>query len=180
MVIIENEIWKPIKGYSGYYEISNKEVIKSVERKVPYNKGFRTIGTSILSTRINNRGYREVRLSKDGKTSTKLVHILSAEAFVPNLGNKPEVNHKNGIKTDNRPENLEWVTHSENMKHAYSSGLCNNSSKEVKVKDCCNNIIFTSIKQAAEHYKIPYSTCKNYLSGKRKNPTCLRYLEKAA
>ena len=68
-------------------------------------------------------GYLKVNLYKDGIGSSKRVHRLVAEAFIPNPDNKPDVNHKNGNKHDNRVDNLEWVTKSENMKHAYQTGL---------------------------------------------------------
>lgn len=68
-------------------------------------------------------GYLKVNLYKDGKGSSKRIHRLVAEAFIPNPDNKPDVNHKDGNKHNNNVENLEWVTKSENMIHAYETGL---------------------------------------------------------
>lgn len=105
------EIWTDIKGYEGLYQISNKGNIKSF------------ISSKILSPLFAN-GYLQVRLYKNSKSIRQKIHRLVAAAFIPNPANKPQVNHKNGIKTDNRVENLEWVTASENTRHAHKNGLC--------------------------------------------------------
>lgn len=173
---MENGLWKPVYGYEGYYEINEKGIIKGVERVIHFKNLCRKINAKILSSRINNCGYLEVRLSKDGRTKTRPVHVLLAEVFIPNPDNKPEVNHINGNKIDNRIENLEWVTHSENMLHAYALGLCPTIDKEKPVVDVCEGRVFPSVRKAAEYYTIPYSTVKGYLNGNRNNPTCLRYL----
>jgi hypothetical protein len=72
-----------------------------------------------LQPRIKENGYPYVILRKDGLNYTKTIHRIVAESFIPNPDNKQTVNHKNGNKTDNRVENLEWATQSENIKHAY-------------------------------------------------------------
>ncbi|RPD51975.1 HNH endonuclease [Paracnuella aquatica] len=127
-----------------------------------------------VHTRIDRAGYNTVRLFKEGRTHTKFVHRLVAEAYLPNPEKKCCVNHLNGAKTDNRVENLEWVNRSENIQHAYNTGLLSAPGKR-KVEDQCSGRQFSSIKEAADYYHIPYSTCKNYLSGRYPNPTCLSY-----
>ncbi len=78
-----------------------------------------------LSASVNKYGYKQVTLSQNKKRKTYLVHRLVAEAFIPNYENKSTVNHINGNKLDNRVENLEWATNSEQKEHAIMMGLCN-------------------------------------------------------
>ena len=116
-------IWRDVDNYETYYEVSNTGQVRSKDRKALYAKGFRLLTGKQISIRINNCGYKEVRLSRNGKTLTTFTHILLAKAFIPNPFLKSEVNHKNGIKSDNRISNLEWVSHAENMAHASRVGL---------------------------------------------------------
>ena len=163
---MEEIIWKPIVGYENLYNISNTGKIVSLHKRHFYKK---------ISQRIDRAGYLTVRLSKNGKISTQYIHRLLAFAFVDNVEGKLFVNHRNGKKLDNSIQNLEWVTHSENMQHAYKTGLIANFKiTSRKVVDICSGSIYMSIKEAAEQNDIPYSTCKNYLNGFRKNKTCLR------
>ena len=111
------EIWKPVKEFEGLYEVSNLGQVRSLNYK-------RTKGTKILKLVIDKDGYLRVNLYKNGKQYNKKVHRLVTAAFIPNPEGKTEVNHIDGNKTNNRVENLEWVTHSENIQHAWESGLC--------------------------------------------------------
>jgi len=117
------EKWKKIQNYEKY-EISNFGRCKSLPKKTRNRFGEYTTKEKILKPRKRNHGYLCYALyDENGNRKTFSAHRLVADAFIPNQDKKSETNHKNGIKTDNRAENLEWVTHSENCKHAVETGL---------------------------------------------------------
>lgn len=167
------EVWKPVIGFEEQYEVSINGVVKRVDKMQVTASGLTINKGKILKTRINNHGYLEVRLSKNDKLLTTFVHILLAKAFIPNPFNKPEVNHLNGIKSDNRIENLEWCTRMENMQHASRMGLLKRTYKQVI--DNCTGRTYISSYEAAIDLKIEHTTLKNYLNGNRINKTCLEY-----
>lgn len=117
------EVWKPIEGYEGLYEVSNLGRVKNLERRIPFGYGLRTIPERILKNNVNEFGYLYVRLYKDAKGKKHKIHRLVAQTFIENPENKKCVNHIDGNKQNNSVENLEWVTHSENMKHASDNKL---------------------------------------------------------
>lgn len=129
------EIWKSIKGYEGWYEVSDKGNVRSVDRLVNFEDGryANYKGKSIKQFK-NRNGYYNVRLWRNSKTSVRYTHRLVAEAFIPNPENKKQVNHKDWDKTNNHAENLEWVTVKENATHAHVNSLVPNSHKRKKVK----------------------------------------------
>ena len=120
------EIWLSIEGYEGLYEVSHLGRVRSVDRKVEYSDGrVVTKKGKILSISAGANGYENVRLYKDKKAKNHSVHRLVAGAFVPNPDGKPQVNHKDRNPLNNDFENLEWVTHEENAKHAVETGYHN-------------------------------------------------------
>lgn len=124
--MIVKEIWKPIKNYEGFYEVSNLGRVKSLQRGVPYKRwgdSLKTIQTKILSQKKSTALYEQVVLSKNGAKKDYLTHRLVAETFIPNPENKPEVNHIDGNKKNNSLKNLEWVTRIENKEHARINNL---------------------------------------------------------
>lgn len=144
-ILAKDEKW--INGYENIYSIDKNGIIKSYHRKK----------VSVLKPYINKDGYYTTDLSKNKVRKKFLVHRLVGLNFIPNPENKPEINHKNGIKTDNRIENLEWTTRSENELHAYKTGLANinalaekNSKRVLQIDRKTGNIVeeFKSIRDA--------------------------------
>lgn len=136
------ELWKPVEGYEGLYEVSSHGRVKALEKRVDSGKCHRTWNEHILCTAIDSRGYVRTSLSKDGHSKTVKIHRLVAEAFISNLDNLPQVNHKDGNKQNNNADNLEWCTQAENMKHAYHMKLKvlngeNNPSSKLSFNDVC-------------------------------------------
>lgn len=129
---------KNIKNFPGYAVSEDGDV---------FSLNYNHTGTvKKLKTSSTNCGYKIVCIRKNKRPYWKLVHRLVAQAFIPNLENKSDINHKNGIKTDNRVENLEWVSKSENMLHAYHVLCIEPFLKNKKGKLCPTSKIILQIK----------------------------------
>ena len=118
-------IWKDIKEYVGYYQVSDTGKVRRVGRVI--GKGGNSTQKEIfwkgrVRRQSTSRGYHMIELCKNGKRKQHLVHRLVAIAFIPNHKRCRTVNHKNFDRKDNRVENLEWCTHSQNCMHAVVNG----------------------------------------------------------
>jgi len=110
--VITPEEWRPVVGYEGWYEVSDRARFRRIRAGSGATKG------KIKKVRVNKTGYAYVILSRGGKAKNYAVHRLVGLAFLPNPDNKPTINHINGVKTDNAATNLEWCTAQENYHHA--------------------------------------------------------------
>ena len=118
--------WRWVQGYEHMYQVSNDGLVRSVDRYVYCEVSpdkLQHIFGKVLKQGIDKKGYKIVYLSKDGKQKTIKVHRLVAMAFIENPLPLPQVNHKDGCKTNNYVDNLEWCDNSYNQKHAHDSGL---------------------------------------------------------
>jgi len=147
---MSKEVWLPVKGYEGIYEISSKGRLKSLDRLVDNYGGKTLFKGGIRKQSLDSYGYVRYNMSKNSKTKGCFGHRLVAEHFIDNPEMKPQVNHINGIKTDNRVENLEWSTPFENIKHSIEMGLQNvNKGEDVHFSVLTEN----QVREIREKYK---------------------------
>jgi hypothetical protein len=120
---MNKEEWRDIAGYEGKYQVSTLGHVRSLTRVVSHRNGSCPKYGRLLKQTPNTKGYLLVGPTVNRIQRTRPVHRLVAETFIPRPEGAYEVNHKNGVKTDNRVENLEWVSADANMKHAVANGL---------------------------------------------------------
>nr|DAM43865.1 MAG TPA: homing endonuclease [Caudoviricetes sp.] len=152
---MEQVVWKPVCGYEDRYEVSNYGDVRSISK-----------GGLILSPARDDHGYFRVCLYFKGAAQYKRVHRLVAEAFLPNASRLPEVNHINGNKTDNKVENLEWISTRENIIHAYKSGLKVQTGETPCMRS--DGIVYESYLDAQNKTGISAGNISQACRGKRK------------
>lgn len=142
------EIWKDITGYEGYFQVSNLGNFKSLDRRIKYkNSGTRLYPGKPLLKETTLDGYQRIVLMKKAVKKRFMCHRLVAQEFIPNPEDKPFINHINGNKSDNRVENLEWCTQSENELHSFRN-LGNTMTGKTfpkRIKCIETNMIFPSM-----------------------------------
>lgn len=177
---LENEVWKPIIGYECYYEVSNFGRIKSLKRITSCKNGVtQERNEKLISTHTNHSNPYSVLTLTIGHSKRYYLHRIIANSFILNQEGKPCINHINGIKTDNRVENLEWVTHRENTSHAILIGKVKKGeahAKAIKVINTSNGMIFGTITAAAQSINISRQKLRLMLRGEKENKTPFIYL----
>lgn len=165
------ELWKDIPGYDGFYKVSNKGRIKSLPRRFSPR-------SLILTHAHNDTGYPIAAISYNRVMKTFTIHRLVAAAFVDNPNGYNEVNHKDGNKKNNHSANLEWCTRSENVKHAFDTGLKFGSKGENHPKSKLTNEQVLQIRQKfrsniytqkmlMKEFSVSYSTIQKVLHRQR-------------
>lgn len=186
-----NEVWKPVKGFEGLYEISNKGNVRSVDRHVMLGNQYCLLKGKPIKPFPNSTGYLRVGLSKNSKDKKYLVHRLVAEAFIPNPNNLPCIDHINTIRDDNKVENLRWCDTAGNLANPISrerriEGIRRSITPEryerANVTRAANiakrpydyimgvgrngePLYFRTIKEASEYLNVPIGSLGNIMSG---------------
>lgn len=181
------EEWKEVPGYEGYYMASSFGRVHSVDRAI-VQTGKKThpryVKGVLLVQKINEAGYSTVYFCRDGVRKNLLAHRIIAITFIENEHNRPQVNHKKGLKTKNRRWLLEWATPAENIQHAHKTGLMHNRGpfkgesgnvhplgKKVYAYDINGKLIgiYNSTRHVANVFNIRQMAVSDYCRGKRIN-----------
>jgi len=170
------DIWKPVIGYEGLYEISNTAKVRSLDRMVYFepkgNSGNAFKKGVEITPMMNEKGYYKISLCKNNKPKSYRRGRLVAIHFVPNPNNLPEVNHMNGDKANDNDWNLEWETRQGNIDHAYSVLRVNpihvgeRNNKSMAVLNVEYGIFYESITEAAASFGLKPLTLQAQLRGK--------------
>lgn len=138
------EIWKKVKGFEEQYEVSNLGNLRGIDKYVNHYRGGKSFYKGVPKKgRLSSKGYLRCNLKVDGKSYDFTLHRLVAITFLDKIEGKDFVNHINGIKTDNRLENLEWCTQSENITHAVKERLIKTKLTDTQVMEILSSNLST-------------------------------------
>ena len=170
------EIWAPIEESKGYYEVSNTGKVRSMLRSVTYKDGRKNrVWPSVeIKQCLSVSGYLMVDLKMNGHRIKRQVHRLVAIAFIDNKCRKKQVNHKDGNKQNNCSGNLEWVSQSENVRHAFDNGHHSGKGgthyKAAMVKNIDTGVVYGSISEAAAALNTYSTRIIRLLRGQKTGP----------
>ncbi len=162
------EIWKAVSGFEGFYEVSNKGNVRSLDRTVTRKDGVVvSFKGKRLLPRLNQDGYLQIQISKGDKIKTIRVHRLVADTFLPNPSSMPEVNHKDEDKTNNAVTNLEWCSHKYNSRYGTrGERIARKHGKSLSAYvpgEDMPAFKFESMVEAAKHFKVSSETVRQAL-----------------
>ena len=161
------EIWLPIEGYENLYEVSNLGRVRRLESFVTNTNGVRRKVPGKILKPGTARGYLIVNLSKNGISRPFLIHRIVSTAFLPNPDNLPQVNHRDENKQNNSVENLEWCSAKDNNNYGTrNKRISEKRSKQVLCVEL--NQIFSSLTDAAKHFKVTPTNLHYALTGRHK------------
>lgn len=167
------EQWKDVVGFEGYYQVSNKGCVKSLDRIIKYSNGYLSNHKGrILKQEVSKNKYNRVTLSLKDYQKRYLTHRLVLTHFIPNPEKKPCVNHKDGNGFNNNVTNLEWCTYSENERHSYDVLKKVNANRKLSkndikfIKDRAVKGRNGNIKALARLFKVAAGTIYNILKNK--------------
>lgn len=166
---MKEEIWRPVKNYEGWYEVSSYGRVRSLDRVVVYSDGRKCLWKGkILKIRKDNVGYLYCILYKNTRHKTSKVHRLVAQAFIPNPDNLPVINHKDEVKTNNRVENLEWCTQSYNINYGTRNEKV--SKPVLQIDKNTGQVIseYQSLREAGRQLNIGNGSISRCCNGKQK------------
>ena len=170
------EVWKPIKGYEGRYEISNYGFARSCKRVITNKCGRKCIlREKVLKPHYLPNGYLSVGLWKDGKKKDFYIHRLVASAFIPNDSDLPEVNHLDENKHNNYVQNLEWCTRIQNANHGTHNARMAATKRNqggIRISQYSRNgkfiMVYKSIRDASRSVGVSATAIRDALLGKQK------------
>ena len=188
-----NEVWKPVKGYEGLYEISDLGNLRSLDRYVMCDNEYRLFKGKPKKPHLTPKGYLTIFLFKNGQGKHYFMHRLVAEAFIPNPNDLPFIDHINTVKDDNRVENLRWCTQKENCNNPISRQKLKESKRQSMTPEIIEKakatraaniakrpydyimgvgrngepLFFRSINEASEYLGVPIDSLRYIMKGKR-------------